>query len=144
MQLWSEQIRDFFESSIGLMNEIVSTWLESFSKGSQKIDNQPAFDFEVERDLRISSFFLATSTTQIDINMGSTTSKPTGFKKIEIPNQGSITGLILSDVDRENGSEKAYRFTGIPYALPPVGERRWKSKFRHSQMRISEKIICRE
>lgn len=36
---------------------------------------------------------------------------------IEIPGHGTITGKNIGD--------KAYRYTGIPYALPPIGANRF-------------------
>lgn len=37
---------------------------------------------------------------------------------IQIPGHGSLRGVQCGT--------SAYKFLGVPYALPPVGERRWK------------------
>lgn len=60
--------------------------------------------------------------------MGVSTSRldATDTPPIDIPSHGRIEGISV--VDTETGKIKAHRYTGVPYALPPVGKRRWKSE----------------
>ncbi|EPQ28400.1 uncharacterized protein PFL1_04227 [Pseudozyma flocculosa PF-1] len=58
--------------------------------------------------------------------MGQSTSKaiPSDAAAVEIPSRGSIRGVLLTDA--ATAKPKTQRFSGIPYAQPPVGPLRWR------------------
>ena len=44
--------------------------------------------------------------------------------KISIPDRGSLYGVTITEPVTNNA--RCYRFSGVPYARPPIGERRWE------------------
>jgi carboxylesterase type B len=58
--------------------------------------------------------------------MGAATSRldEKGTPHISIPGHGSIQGTSV--VDLTTGKVRAHRYTGVPYAVAPVEERRWR------------------
>lgn len=44
--------------------------------------------------------------------------------KISIPDRGSLCGVTITEPVTKNA--RCYRFSGVPYARPPIAERRWE------------------
>ncbi|ESZ96305.1 hypothetical protein SBOR_3360 [Sclerotinia borealis F-4128] len=47
--------------------------------------------------------------------------------RVSIPSKGYLLGPAI--IDKATNISKCYRFLKVPYALPPIGERRWQKPF---------------
>jgi hypothetical protein len=54
----------------------------------------------------------------------SSSKHPHNSMRVTIPGKGVLEGVEL--LDPKSNRPKCYRFSGVPYALPPTGNRRWR------------------